>query len=61
MYNRRFDIKKDFSLLNELENEIIPLIDKMDYQNALDEGDNERKRDLLKRYIKVLFDNQFKK
>ena len=61
MYNRKFDIKKDFSKLNELENTIIPLIDKMDYQEALDDSQSEEKRDLLKNYIREIFNNQFKK
>ncbi len=61
MYNRKFDIKKDFSKLNELENTIIPLIDKMDYQDALDDSQSEEKRDLLKNYVREIFNNQFKK
>ena len=61
MYNRKFDIKKDFSKLNELENTIIPLIDKMDYKNALNEADNKDKKDLLKDYVREIFNNQFKK
>jgi len=60
MKNRKFDIKKDFHELNELENEIMPLIDKMDYQDALDDGESENKRNLLKNYIRALFHNQFK-
>jgi len=60
MKNRKFDIKKDFQELNKLENEIIPLIDKMDYQDALDDGESEYKRNLLKNYIRILFHNQFK-
>lgn len=61
MKNRKFDIKKDFQELNELENEIMPLIDKMDYQNAaLDDGESEDKRNLLKNYIRTLFHKQFK-
>lgn len=60
MKNRKFDIKKDFSELNEMENEIIPLIDKMDYKNALNEEENQYKKDLLKNYIRVLFYQQFK-
>lgn len=61
MYNRKFDIKKDFKELNDLENEIIPLIDKMDYKNALNEDENKYKKDLLKNYLRVIFYNQFKK
>lgn len=60
MKNRKFDIKKDFQELNELENKIMPLIDKMDYQDALDDGESEDKRNLLKNYIRILFHNQFK-
>lgn len=61
MKNRKFDIKKDFSELNEMENKIFPLIDKMDYEDAIDDLESEEKRNLLKNYIKTLFFNQFKK
>ena len=61
MYNRKFDIKKDFAELNDMENEIMPLIDKMNYENALDEDENKYKKDLLKNYVRILFMNQFKK
>lgn len=61
MKNRKFDIKKDFQELNEMENEIMPLIDKMNYQNALNDEENQYKKDLLKNYIRILFQNQFKK
>lgn len=61
MKNRKFDIKKDFAELNDLENVIIPLIDKMDYKNALNEDESKYKRDLLKNYIRILFQQQFKK
>jgi hypothetical protein len=61
MYNRKFDIKKDFKELNDLENEIIPLIEKMDYRNALNDEENQFKKDLLKNYIRIIFHNQFKK
>lgn len=60
MKNRKFDIKKDFAELNGMENEIMPLIDKMDYKNALNEEENQYKKDLLKNYIRVLFNQQFK-
>lgn len=60
MINRKFDIKKDFQELNEMENEIMPLIDKMNYQNALNEEENQYKKDLLKNYIRILFKKQFK-
>ena len=60
MKNRKFDIKKDFQELNEMENEIMPLIDKMNYQNALNEEENQHKKDLLKNYVRTLFTNQFK-
>jgi len=60
MYNRKFDIKKDFKELNDLENEIIPLIDKMEYKDALNEEENKFKKDLLKNYVRIIFKNQFK-
>jgi len=61
MYNRKFNIKKDFSELNEMENVILPLVDKMTYENALNEDENEYKKNLLKNYIRIIFLNQFKK
>lgn len=61
MHNRKFDIKKDFKELNELENIIIPLIDKMNYENALNEEENKYKKDFLKNYVRIIFNNQFKK
>jgi hypothetical protein len=61
MYNRKFDIKRDFTAVNELENTIIPLIDKMEYKEALNEEENEYKKNLLKNYVRIIFQNQFKK
>lgn len=61
MYNRKFNIKKDFHELNGLENEIMPLIDKMEYSNAIDEDENKYKKDFLKNYVRILFFNQWKK
>ncbi len=52
MHNRKFDIKKDFSELNELENVIMPIIRKID--NAEDKM-------LLSVYIRKIFNNQYKK
>ncbi len=51
MYNRKFDIKKDFYALNEMENEMFPIIDKL-------KGEN---KSVLKTYIRKLFLDQFKK
>lgn len=51
MKNRKFDIKKDFAELNEMENKVLPM---------LDEIEDQYKRDLLKNYIRILFKNQFK-
>ena len=45
MYNRKFDIKKDFYDLNEMENKILPLVEKEEVKN----------------YIRKIFDNQFKR
>lgn len=45
MYNRKFNIKKDFAELNELENEILPKV----------------KDETVKNYIKKIFFNQYKK
>jgi len=60
MKNRKFDIKKDFKELNELENEIMPLIDKMSYENALNQDEEDYKKQLLKNYVRIIFFNQFK-
>lgn len=53
MYNRKFDIKKDFSQLNELENKILPLLK--------NEVKNKESELLIRTYIQKLFFNQFKK
>jgi hypothetical protein len=50
MYNRKFNIKQDFSKLNELENLIIPLLNKVE----------EDQRDMLKKYVRETFKNQWK-
>lgn len=52
MYNRKFDVKKDFSELNELENRIIPII-----KNLNREADRRN----LDAYIRRIFFNQWKK
>jgi len=52
MQNRKFDIKKDFSELNELENVIMPIIRKID---------NPEDKMLLSVYIRKIFNNQYKK
>lgn len=44
MYNRKFNIKKDFSELNELENEILPQIQSEE----------------VREYIRKIFFNQYK-
>ena len=50
MYNRKFNIKKDFSNLNEMENQMFPIIDKLNGEN----------KSVLKTYIKKIFLNQYK-
>lgn len=52
MVNRKFNIKLDFDKLNELENTIIPMIDK----NVSNAEDNET----LKDYVRKIFNNQWK-
>jgi len=44
MYNRKFNIKKDFSELNNLENSILPKIENQDIKN----------------YVRNIFFNQWK-
>lgn len=52
MHNRKFDIQKDFHLLNEMENKILPICDSVE---------NEETRKILKEYIRKIFFQQFKK
>lgn len=52
-YNRKFNIKKDFSELNELENKILPLI--------RNEVKNKESELLIRMYIYKIFNNQWKK
>ena len=52
MVNRKFDVKKDFNKLNELENEIMPIIRGIK---------NENEKIILTDYVRKIFDNQFKK
>ncbi len=51
MYNRKFNIKKDFHALNEMENEILPICNEI-----ADEGE----QNALKNYIRKIFMNQYK-
>lgn len=51
MYNRKFNIKEDFSQLNKLENEIMPIVRNIE---------NREDRDALKNYILKIFHNQWK-
>lgn len=52
MYNRKFNIKRDFSAINELENTIKPIIDRIE---------NKEDSALLENYVIKIFFNQFKK
>lgn len=52
MHNRKFDVKKDFSELNELENNIMPRIRRIT---------NEEDKMILQLYVRKLFNNQWKK
>jgi hypothetical protein len=52
MYNRKFNIKKDFYELNKLENVIIPIIRDIK---------NETEKAILSEYVRKIFDNQYKK
>jgi hypothetical protein len=52
MYNRKLDIKRDFSKLNELENKILPII--RNIKNLEDQM-------CLESYVRNIFSNQFKK
>jgi len=53
MINRLFNIKKDFHNLNELENEIMPIIDKAKFNRFRDKV-------LIKDYIRKIFNNQWR-
>lgn len=52
MYNRKFNIKKDFYELNRMENKIFPLLDKIE--------DTDEKT-TIKNYVRELFHNQYKR
>jgi len=51
MYNRKFDIKKDFEKLNKFENVIKPLINSIP---------NEENKKIVLEYVREIFNNQFK-
>ena len=51
MYNRKFDIKKDFEKLVELEYKISPIIRSIK---------NEEDKILLENYTRQIFNNQWK-
>ena len=52
MYNRKFNVKKDFSELNELENVVLPIVRNIK---------NNDKKILLENYLRKIFNNQFKR
>jgi hypothetical protein len=52
MYNRKFDVKKDFSELNELESNIMPKIRRIE---------NKEDREVIQAYVRKIFNNQWKK
>ena len=54
MFNRQFNIKKDFSSLNELENEIYPKIRNATFKSVED------KKQIID-YIHKIFNNQYRK
>jgi len=51
MYNRKFDIRKDFSAINEWENKIRPIVNNME---------NKEESEILENYIIKIFFNQYK-
>ena len=51
MYNRKFNIKKDFEELNCMQNTVLPM---------LNEIKDQHKRDALKNYVRIIFFSQFK-
>ena len=52
MYNRKFDIKKDYSLLVNLECDVLPIVDKLE---------DAEERAKLREYIIKTFNNQWKR
>ena len=54
MYNRYYNIKKDFSKVNEFQNYILPKIDSADWIKQDD-------KQIVKDYIRKIFFNQWKK
>ena len=53
MYNRHFNIKKDFSEVNDFQNYILPKIDGADWIKQED-------KDVVKDYMRKIFFNQWK-
>jgi hypothetical protein len=51
MYNRKFNVKKDFSELIELEHKIMPIIREIK---------NDDQKLLLSNYVRKIFNNQYK-
>ncbi len=51
MYNRKINSHKDFGLMLELENEMMPIIDQIK---------NADEKEKLKNYVRKTFLNQFK-
>jgi len=52
MYNRKFDIRRDFSELTKLEHEIMPIIREIE---------SEEEREKVSNYLRETFFNQWKK
>jgi len=52
MINRKFNVKRDFHELMELEHKIMPIIRGIK---------NEDQKIILTNYVRKIFDNQFKK
>ncbi len=52
MYNRKFNIRRDFSEVNKMQNVIFPMIDEIK---------DDEKRKILKQYVRDTFFNQWKK
>ena len=52
MYNRKFDIHRDFHELNEFTNRIMPIVRKIQ---------DEDEKEVLTNYLREIFNNQWKK
>ena len=54
MINRLCNIKKDFGLINEFQNKILPMIKSAKFQNK-------EEKEIVENYVRSIFFNQWRK